>query len=270
LCLDRCLYNLRMLSLRTSVICPLLAQDALEKAQGVLALSLELPIDTESDIPPPVGIPGRPARPRLVLPTAIKHASLKTTEGRAALLHSIAHIELNAIDLALDIVWRFSGMPAQFYRDWVSIAKEEATHFTLLRNHLFSLGFDYGDFDAHNTLWEMAEKTKGDILARIALVPRTLEARGLDASPAVKNKLVSVGDKKAGEILDVILKDEIGHVFAGNHWYRWLCSQRGLDPISTYVDLSRKYDVPKLRPPFNFEARRLAGFDEVELLGLGS
>src|SRR5450830_349884 len=122
-----------MLSLRTSVIGPLLAQDALEKAQGALALSLELPIDTESDIPPPVGIPGRPGRPKLVLPTAIKHASLKTLEGRAALLHSIAHIELNAIDLALDIVWRFSGMPAQFYRDWVSIAKEEATHFTLLR-----------------------------------------------------------------------------------------------------------------------------------------
>jgi len=268
--LERCLYNLEMLSLRTSVIGPLLAQDALEKAKGALALSLELPIDTESDISSPVGIPGRPARPRLVLPTAIKHTSLMTIEGRAALLHSIAHIELNAIDLALDIVWRFPGMPAQFYRDWVSIAKEEATHFTLLRNHLVSLGFDYGDFDAHNSLWEMAEKTKDDVLARVALVPRTLEARGLDASPAVKNKLVSVGDKKAGEILDVILKDEIGHVLAGNHWYRWLCSQRGLDPISTYAELTKKYDAPKLRPPFNLVARRLAGFDEVELHGLGS
>lgn len=263
------LYNSEMLSLRTSVIGPLLALDAFEKAQGALALSLELPVDTESDIPSPVGIPGRPARPRLVQPNAIKHASLKTIEGRAALLHSIAHIELNAIDLALDIVWRFSGMPAQFYRDWVSIAKEEALHFTLLRNHLLSLGFDYGDFDAHNSLWEMAEKTKHDVLARVALVPRTLEARGLDASPAVKNKLVSVGDKKAGEILDVILKDEIGHVFVGNQWYRWLCRQRGLDPISAYAELTKTYDAPKLRPPFNLEARRLAGFDEAELLGLG-
>ncbi|MEY4882162.1 MAG: hypothetical protein RIS34_16 [Pseudomonadota bacterium] len=259
-----------MLSLRTSVIGPLLARDAVTKAQGALALSLELPVDTESDISPPAGIPGRPARPILVLPTHIKQASLKTTEGRAALIHAIAHIELNAIDLALDIVWRFSGMPQQFYRDWVTIAKEEARHFTLLRNHLVTLGFDYGDFDAHNTLWAMAEKTKDDVLARVALVPRTLEARGLDASPAVKNKLVSVGDFKAGEILDVILHDEIGHVLTGNHWYRWLCTQRGLDPISTYATLTQTYQAPRLRPPFNLEARRLAGFDDAELRELTS
>lgn len=258
-----------MLSLRTSVIGPLLAQDAFEKAQGALALSLDLPVDTESGIPTPAGIPGRPARPRLVLPNAIQHDSLKTIEGRAALLHAIAHIELNAIDLALDMVWRFSGMPAQFYRDWVSIAKEEALHFTLIRNHLLTLGFDYGDFDAHNSLWEMAERTQHDVLARVALVPRTLEARGLDASPAVKKKLVSVGDKKAGEILDLILKDEIGHVLAGNNWFRWLCRQRGLDPILAYSDLTQKYDVPKPRAPFNFEARRLAGFAEAELRELG-
>jgi len=266
----RYLYNSKMLSLRTSVIGPLLTRDALEKAQAALALNLELPIDIESDITPPVGIPGRPTRPTLVLPTAMKHLPLTTIEGRAALLHALAHIELNAIDLALDIVWRFSGMPEQFYRDWVSIAKEEALHFTLLRNHLLGLGFDYGDFDAHNSLWEMAEKTQDDVLARVALVPRTLEARGLDASPAVKNKLVSVGDKKGGEILDLILKDEIGHVAAGNHWYRWICNQRGLDPISTYADLTRKYDAPRLRPPFNLDARRLAGFDEVELRQLAS
>lgn len=263
--LDRRLYNLGMLSLRTSVIGPLLLRDAAAKAQAVRELSLSLPVDMASDIRPPLGIPGRPVRPALVLPTAIKHLSLRTLEGRALLIHALAHIELNAIDLALDIVWRFAGMPEQFYRDWVAIAKEEALHFTLLRKHLLSLGFDYGDFDAHNTLWDMAEKTKDDVLARVALVPRTLEARGLDASPAVKNKLVSVGDKKAGEILDIILKDEIGHVAAGNHWYRWLCAQRGLDPISTYADLTRKYDAPKLRPPFNLEARRLAGFDEAEL-----
>lgn len=235
-----------------------------------MRLSPELSVDAVENIQPPLGVPGRPDQPRLVLPPAIKHLSLATMRGRAALIHSIAHIELNAIDLALDIVWRFPGLPEQFYRDWVSIAKEEAHHFTLLRNHLLCLGFEYGDFDAHNSLWEMAEKTKDDVLARVALVPRTLEARGLDASPAVKNKLVSAGDQKAGEILDVILKDEIGHVAAGNYWYRWICSERGLDPIQTYADLVKKYDAPKLRPPFNMEARRLAGFDEIELLALGT
>ena len=257
-----------MQSLRSSVIAPLLTCDAVAKAQGTLALSTELLADAQASIEPPTGIPGRPNRPYLVPPTDIKHLSLVTIKGRAALIHSIAHIELNAIDLALDIVWRFSRMPDQFYRDWVSIAKEEALHFSLLRDHLLTMGFDYGDFPAHNSLWEMAERTKHDVLARVALVPRTLEARGLDASPAVKNKLVSVGDKKAGEILDVILQDEIGHVAAGNYWYRWICAERQLDPIKTYADLVNQYDAPKLRPPFNMEARRLAGFDEVELHAL--
>ena len=257
--------NLEMRSLRTAVIGPLLTQNAVAKAQGTLALSLDLPIDTTSDIAPPAGIPGRPAQPALVLPTSIKKLPLTTVKGRAALLHALAHIELNAIDLALDIVWRFSGMPESFYRDWVRIAQEEALHFTLLRDHMVSLGFDYGDFDAHNTLWDMAEKTKDDVLARVALVPRTLEARGLDASPAVKNKLVSVGDMKAGKILERILKDEIGHVATGNHWYRWVCEQRGLDPIKTYAELIQRYEAPKLQPPFNLEARRLAGFEEEEL-----
>ena len=190
-------------------------------------------------------------------------------EGRAALIHSIAHIELNAIDLALDIVWRFPGMPDEFYRDWVSIAREEARHFALLRDHLVMLGFDYGSFQAHNGLWEMAEKTNGDLLARIALVPRTLEARGLDASPMVRKKLISVGDHKAGAIIDVILRDEIGHVAVGNRWYRYLCVQRGLDPVATYAELSERYKAPHLRGPFNLEARRAAGFDEEELAALG-
>ena len=159
-------------------------------------------------------------------------------------------------------------MPDEFYQDWIAIAKEEAFHFTLLRNHLNTYGFEYGDFDAHNSLWDMAERTKGDILARIALVPRTLEARGLDASPQVKKKLVGAGDVKVGEILDVILRDEIGHVAVGNKWYRWLCEQRKLEPIRTYAGLVQKYEPPKLRRPFNLEARRLAGFDEVELQAL--
>ena len=193
---------------------------------------------------------------------------MNTVEGRAALVHALAHIELNAVDLALDICWRFAGMPDVFYDQWLTVAKEEAHHFELLRDHLRSLGFDYGDFPAHNALWEMAEKTKHDLLARIALVPRTLEARGLDASPAVKAKLVGAGDLVAGKILDVILRDEIGHVAVGNHWYRTLCQERDLDPIATYAALAAQYGAPRMRGPFNFEARRAAGFDEAELEAL--
>lgn len=194
---------------------------------------------------------------------------MRTVEGRAALIHALAHIELNAVDLACDIVWRFPGMPDDFYRQWVQVAKEEAYHFTLLRVHLRGLGFEYGDFPAHNALWEMAEKTKGDILARIALVPRTLEARGLDASPPIKAKLVGAGDHAAGQILDIILRDEIGHVAVGNRWYRFLCEQRGLDPVASYAELAETYKAPRLRGPFNIEARRAAGFDDAELEALG-
>ena len=258
-----------MITLRTSVIPPLLTKNAVAKAQAVLALSLDLPIDASAQLSEPPGIPGRPNKPLLVHAKEIKQLPLVTTEGRAALLHALAHIELNAIDLALDVVWRFADMPEQFYLDWVRIAKEEALHFMLLREHLVSIGYDYGGFPAHNTLWEIAEKTKGDVLARIALVPRLMEARGLDATPAVKNKLVSVRDMKGGKILDIIMKDEIGHVATGNHWYRWICAQRQLDPITTFASLLEQYSPPKLRPPFNLEARRLAGFLEEELRLLG-
>jgi uncharacterized ferritin-like protein (DUF455 family) len=205
----------------------------------------------------------------LIAHTLLKPKPLSTLEGRALLVHAVAHIELNAIDLALDAVWRFAAMPNDFYTDWVRIAQEEAKHFMLLREHLVSMGFDYGDFPAHNALWEMAERTKDDVLARMGIVPRTLEARGLDASPAVKNKLIGAGDHRAGQILDLILEEEIGHVAAGNRWYRYLCAQRGLDPLSTYAHLIAQYDAPKLRPPFNMGARRLAGFDEAELAALG-
>ena len=160
-------------------------------------------------------------------------------------------------------------MPEAFYRDWLSVAKEEAKHFTLLRNHLVSIGFDYGSFQAHNGLWEMAEKTGGDLLARLALVPRTLEARGLDASPLVRKKLISVGDHKAGAILELILREEIGHVAIGNQWYRFVCAQRALDPVAAYAELAGRYNAPFLRGPFNLDARRAAGFDEEELAALG-
>jgi uncharacterized ferritin-like protein (DUF455 family) len=165
-------------------------------------------------------------------------------------------------------VWRFAGMPDVFYRQWALVAQEEALHFQLLRDHLRSMGFDYGSFPAHNALWEMAQKTEDDLLARIALVPRTLEARGLDASPPIKAKLIAAGDLRAGEILDVILRDEIGHVAVGNRWYRWLCEQRSLDPLATYAEMAQRYGAPRPRGPFNLEARRAAGFDEAELAAL--
>ncbi|OIQ83380.1 hypothetical protein GALL_348120 [mine drainage metagenome] len=216
----------------------------------------------------PGALPGRPPRPRLRPHRELQQGSLATAAGRAALVHALAHIEFNAIDLACDAVWRFAAMPDAFYRDWAAIAAEEATHFALLREHLRGLGYDYGAFDAHGALWEMAERTRDDLLARIALVPRTLEARGLDASPAVRAKLVGAGDVAAGAILDVILRDEIGHVAAGNRWYRWLCTQRGLDPLATYAGLVERYAAPRARGPFNVAARRAAGFTEDELQAL--
>lgn len=213
----------------------------------------------------PGGIPGRPERPRLVPHKEVPQRSVHTLEGRAALIHSLCHIELNAVDLALDIVWRFPGLPEDFYRQWVKVAQEEAYHFTLLRDHLRGLGCEYGDFNAHNSLWEMAEKTKGDLLARLALVPRTLEARGLDASPPVKAKLLGAGDHEGAAIIDIILRDEIGHVAVGNYWYRWECDRRGLDPVATYEELATRYGAPRLRGPLNLEARLAAGFTDEEL-----
>lgn len=184
------------------------------------------------------------------------------------MIHALAHIEFNAINLALDAIWRFPGMPSDFYGDWLRVAAEEALHFSLLESHLRTLGFAYGDFPAHNSLWDMAEKTSGDVLARIALVPRTMEARGLDASPAVRAKLAQAGDQAAAGILDIILRDEIGHVATGNRWFGWLCKERGLDPVAIYADLAQDYKAPQPRGPFNLEARRAAGFSEAELAEL--
>lgn len=213
--------------------------------------------------------PGRPARPTLVPPKNVPSRAPYTQEGRAALLHAIAHIEFNAINLALDAAWRFHGLPDAFYLDWLSVASEEAHHFSLLREHLRSLGFDYGDFDAHDGLWLMTQRTSADVVARMALVPRTLEARGLDATPPLQAKFERAGDRRAVEILGVILRDEIGHVAIGNHWYRWLCAQQGLDPIAHDALLTRQYLAPRPRAPFNLQARRSAGFTDDELAALG-
>jgi len=233
-------------------------------------LSLVTP-DTALDVSRPLraekALPGRPCV-ELVPPTGLRMRSVHTLEGRAVLIHALAHIEFNAINLALDVVWRFRDLPEAFYRQWMGVAIEESLHFQLLEAHLRTLGYRYGDFPAHDGLWEMAERTQDDVLARLALVPRTLEARGLDASPAVRHKLASGGDPKGASIIDVILRDEIGHVAIGNYWYRWLCQQRGLDPLDTYGLLATQYRAPKLKGPFNIQARLAAGFEPEEIVWL--
>ena len=256
---------------RTLALRALLCTDVADKCNQVAQLSDELPIDTSLTLEQREPLPesaGRPDQPELVAPGQLKRRSLHTETGRAVLLHALAHIEFNAINLALDIVWRFADMPTTFYRDWLKVAREEAYHFTLLQARLKTLGYAYGDFSAHNGLWEMATKTTDDLLARLALVPRTLEARGLDASPAIRDKLAQAGDTESAESLDIILHDEIGHVAIGNHWYRYVCQQRDLDPVTTYDDLAKRYQAPRLRGPFNLDARREAGFTEVELTRL--
>jgi uncharacterized ferritin-like protein (DUF455 family) len=261
------------LELRTAALHWLTATDAKNKAEGVPAMAEawrrgDMSLDSEIALEAGCFIPGRPERPELVPPLVVKHRSMRTVEGRAALIHALAHIEFNAINLALDAIWRFPSMPDDYYVDWLRVAAEEALHFSLLSAHLSYLGFEYGDFPAHNSLWEMAEKTSGDVLARMALVPRTLEARGLDASPPMRAKLAQAGDHAAAGILDIILQDEIGHVAIGNRWYGWLCESRGLEPVAAYTALATQYKAPPLRGPFNFEARRAAGFSERELAEL--
>lgn len=246
--------------------------DASIKAAGVLALGRmrtdqnpNLIIDTKIALIPDAAIPGRPLAPQLVNPLELPKRSMRTIDGRAALIHALAHIEFNAINLALDAIWRFADMPESYYRDWLKVAAEEAYHFSLLNAHLHTLGFEYGSFSGHNSLWEMVDRTKDDVLARMALVPRTMEARGLDASPQLHNKFAQIGDLKMADILTIILRDEIGHVAIGNTWFNWLCEQRDLEPINTFEILRNQYGAPKLRPPFNMEARRKAGFSEAEL-----
>jgi len=233
---------------------------------AVDAASVAAPdIDPQIHLLAPAPLPGRPIRPRLVAPAEVPRRTPFTTEGRAALLHAVAHIEFNAINLALDAVWRFPGMPALYYCQWLQVAAEEALHFTLLNEHLATLGHAYGDFDAHDGLWNMVESTADDVTARMALVPRTLEARGLDATPPMQARLKQAGDPGAVEILAIILRDEVGHVAIGNHWYRWLCERDGLDPHAHYAVLAARHRAPRLRGPFNVEARRAAGFTEDEL-----
>ncbi len=240
------------------------AVQALWAQQGALAL------DTRAEWSAPEQ-PGRPTRPELVPPKDVPHRTPFTLPGHAALMHSIVHIEFNAINLALDCVWRFAGLPDAFYREWLQVAFEESQHFAMLRRHLQQIGYDYGDFTAHNGLWELCHATRHDLAARMALVPRTLEARGLDATPLIQARLRKVGSTQAMDavaLLDIILREEEGHVATGNRWYHWACQRDGRAAEAYAAEVAVLHRSPRPKPPYNLEARRRAGFSDEELSAL--
>lgn len=263
--------NLAHVSGREAALRALQLPHAQDKARWMAAMQAAQSADwwgAKAVLDEPADLPGRPAQPELRHHLDVPQRPLSTDAGLAALLHAVAHIEFNAINLALDAVWRFPNMPAAYYEQWLQVAEEEAYHFSLLEALLQKLGYCYGSFPAHQGLWNMVERTKDCIVARMALVPRTLEARGLDATPPMQNKLRKAGTPvalEAVEVLDIILRDEVGHVQVGNHWYAHLCAERGLEPVSYYRQLTRQYRAPKPRPPLNTEARLRAGFTEAEL-----
>ena len=225
----------------------------------------ELHPDPASPLPDPIAAPGRPGRPKLVDARQVPQRGLGSAEGRAALVHAVAHIEFNAINLAWDAVYRYRGKPQAYYRDWASCANDEARHFAMLEGRLTELGHAYGDFDAHDGLWAMAEKTAHHDTARMALVPRVLEARGLDVTPGMIERLRHLGDTETVAILEVILREEVAHVAAGTRWYLDCCERDRLQPVDTFFALLREYMGVSLRGPFNRPARLEAGFVEEEL-----
>lgn len=213
--------------------------------------------------------PGRPCRPELVHPAQVPRRRLGSLPGRIALVHAVAHIEFNAINLALDAALRYPDMPLDFYRDWISVAQDEARHHRMMAARLTELGATYGDCPAHNGLWEMAEKTAPDPLLRMALVPRVLEARGLDVTPGMIERLHQVGDEATAACLRVILDEEVRHVEIGTRWFEYLCRERGLDSAATFISLLKAHGVAG-GANLNLEARRRAGFSDAELQGLGA
>ncbi len=211
----------------------------------------------------PPARPARPARPPLLPPASVPRRRINTAPaGRIALLHAIAHIELNAIDLAWDVLARFGATPAlphAFYDDWVSVAAEEAKHFRLLSDRLAELDAAYGDLPAHDGLWEAAESTAHDLAARLAVVPLVLEARGLDVTPQMTARLRKAGDHASADILQLIHDEEIGHVAIGRRWFDHCCRQSNRDPVSTFQELVRQHFRGSLKPPFNVASRDRAG-----------
>ena len=247
----------------------LLESDPGKKCELTFILATEwqhsaLPRIDNTDIRP-LDMPGQPALPKLVNPRDLKRRSMSSEAGRISFLHAFAHIEFNAINIALDAVYRFRQMPDQYVSDWLLVASEEAKHFRLLDDSLNERGSYYGELDAHRGLWDMVCKTRHDILHRMALVPRVMEARGLDVTPAMITKFNQANDQSAVDILNVIYKDEIGHVRIGNFWYQSLCDARKLDAQKTFSELVGRYMNGKLRGPFNRPARLAAGFDASEL-----
>lgn len=212
-----------------------------------------------------IEIPGRPELPELISPSKLKQRKLGSELGRATLIHAILHIEFNAINLALDAVYRFRDMPDDYYSDWLKVASEEAYHFSLLEKRLKDLGCAYGDMPAHNGLWEMVIKTDHDVLTRMALVPRVLEARGLDVTPGMMKRLLEAGDTDSVDILKIILHDEIGHVAIGSRWFKYCCEKRRINPENTFRELLLKYMGRGLSGPLHREARLQAGFSQSEI-----
>ncbi|WMS42538.1 ferritin-like domain-containing protein [Acuticoccus sp. MNP-M23] len=210
--------------------------------------------------PPMPRRPGRPERPALMPPRDVPRRGFGTTAGRTAFMHAIAHIELNAIDLAWDIVGRFAHvqMPRSFYDDWVRVGAEEAGHFSLLAARMAEFDTVYGDHPAHDGLWEAAEATEGDLLARLAIVPLVLEARGLDVTPSMVTKFTALGDTESAAVLNRIYEDEKGHVYVGAAWFRYLCDRQGLAAEPTFHAMVRRHFRGGLKPPFNDKARSAA------------
>ncbi len=205
--------------------------------------------------------PGRPDRPELLPPRKMPKRSTSGAKGRFALLHSLAHIELSAVDMTWDLIARFTpqGMPQNFFDNWVQVGLEEAKHFELLRNRLIELGGSYGDLPAHDGLWQAAQETRHDLLARLAIVPLVLEARGLDVGPEMIRKLEAAEDERSANILKIVYRDEKKHVAIGMYWFRFMC-QREARPIEqTFQSLVRRHFRSPIRPPFNEEARLECG-----------
>ena len=244
--------------------------DATSRARGALAAGV-LDLSLHGDVPARSATDVCfPEKPILVEPRQLARRSLGTPAGLIAFLHAVAHIEFTAILLAWDMAYRFRGLPEQFMLDWLGVAIEEASHFSAVRDRLRSLGADYGDLPAHRGLWELAEQTSGDVLHRLALVPRFMEARGLDVTPGMIVKLTELGDLESTAILELILREEIGHVAMGTRWFKHFAEMRGLDAEEEYFGLIDRYIKGGVRGPFNVEARRRAGFSQGEMNRLES
>jgi uncharacterized ferritin-like protein (DUF455 family) len=232
---------------------------AWEKLQtGELDFHTDLPIES-------ISLTQFPPHPLLLAPREMPKRNLNTPEGVAAMFHALAHIEFMAFYLAWDILYRFRGLPEQFYQDWLKVADEEAQHFELLRTHLRNFGIDYGDLPAHQGLWEHATDTAENLLARLAIVPRCMEARGLDVTPALIEKFKTRNDNASVAILTRILTDEVSHVAIGSHWFKFFCQQQGFEPEQKYRDLLQQFYKGKPKGPFNKEMRIIAGFSTAEL-----